>query len=229
MLRFAFLVAVCAMLLGGCGGDAGETTSTTGPSPTTTIQTGGQTPLEAVTNWLDALAIGRYAAADVLVVEEQFVLLLAVESFSPQLYENLVSGGISPAVSRTFWESFVAGVRGFTGADITEVGVVGESRFAAHGREFAEVEVTSPRGDLTIIARQEPNDQWYVDLLATFGGSFAPLFNPWVERLPGDVSEPLEALARQRPSLEVALDRAERAPADQVGTDLEGLLERLPG
>ena len=220
------MVAVCAMLLGGCGGDAAETTTTTGLPPTTTIQTGGQTPLEAVTNWLDSLAIGRYAAADVVVVEEQFVLLLAVESFSPQLYENLVAGGISPAVSRTFWESFAAGVRGFTGADITEVDVVGESRFTAYGREFAEVEATSPRGDLTIIARQEPNGQWYVDLLATFGGSFAPLFNPWVERLPGDVSEPLEALARQRPSLEVARDRAEATSAEE---ELEQLLQQLPG
>jgi hypothetical protein len=217
------------MLLGGCGGDEAEPTTTGTPSPTTTIVTGGQTPLEAATNWLDALAIGRYAAADVLVVEEQFVLLLAVESFSPQLYENLVSGGISPAVSRTFWESFVAGVRGFTGADITEVGIVGESRFAAYGREFAEVEATSPRGDLTIIARQEPDGQWYVDLLATFGGSFAPLFNPWVERLPGEISEPLEALARQQPSLEVARDRAENANGDGAGTELERLLDRLPG
>jgi len=87
----------------------------------------------------------------------------------------------------------------------------------------------SPRGDLTIIARQEPDGRWYVDLLATFGPSFAPLFNPWVERLPGDVSEPLEALARQRPSLEVARDRARDTPGDQAETELELLLGQLPG
>ena len=229
MLRFAFLIVVGAMLLGGCGGDEVESSTTGAPSTTTTIATGGQTSLEAATAWLDALSIGRYQAADIMVVEDQFVLLLAVESFSPELYESLVAGGISPEVSRTFWESFVAGVRGFTEADITEVDVIGERRFAAYGRDFAEIEALSPRGDLTIIARQEPDGRWYVDLLATFGPSFAPLFNPWVERLPGDVSEPLEALARQRPSLELARDRAEGTPGDQAGTELELLLEQLPG
>jgi hypothetical protein len=213
------------MLLGGCGGDEVEPTTTGAPSPTTTILTGGQTPLEAVTAWLDALSIGRYQAADVMVVEEQFVLLLAVESFSPELYQNLVAGGVSPDVSRTFWESFVAGVRGFSGADITEVEAIGATTFAAYGREFAEIEARSPRGDLTIIARQGVDDRWHVDLLGTFGGSFAPLFNPWVERLPGEISEPLEALARQRPSLEVARDRALGAD----GNELDRLLDQLPG
>ena len=229
MLRFAFLVLISAMLLGGCGGAEVGSTTSRAPSTTTTVIAGGQTPLEAATAWLDAISIGRYPAADVMVVEEQFVLLLAVESLSPELYDNLVTGGISPDVSRTFWESFVAGVRGFTGADITEVDVVGERRFEAYGRQFAEVEAMSPRGDLTIIARQESNGQWFVDLLATFGPSFAPLFNPWVERLPGEVSDPLEALARQRPSLEVARDRAEGTPGDQAGTELVLLLEQLPG
>ncbi len=224
------MIVVGAMLLGGCGGeDVGSTTGAPQSTTTTTGVTGGQTPLEAVTAWLDALSIGRYPAADVVVVEEQFVLLLAIESFSPQVYQDLVSGGISPTVSRTFWESFATGVKGFTGAEIAEVDVVGEERFAAYGREFAEVEATSPRGDLTIICLQGTDGQWYVDLLATFGPSFAPLLNPWVERLPSEMTAPLEALARQRSSLEVARDRAERSQGDQAGTELESLLERLPG
>jgi len=228
VVRFAFSgVVLCALLVGGCGGDDAEVVATATSAPTTTTVTGGETPLAAVTDWLDALSIARYGAADVMVVEEQFVLLLAVESFSPELYAELVSGGISPAVSRTFWESFASGVRGFTGAAITEVDVVGEQRFEAHGRDFAEVEATSPRGDLTIIAQMDQGGRWHVDLLATFGSSFAPLFNTWIERLPGDVIDPLEALARQRSSLQVARDRAERRRADEAVADLERLLEQL--
>ena len=120
-------------------------------------------------------------------------------------------------------------MRGFSGADITEVNVVGEERFAVYGREFAEVEATSPRGDLTIIALQDSDGQWYVVLLATFGPSFAPLFNTWVERLPSEATDPLDALARQKSSLQVARDRAQRVSGDQAGSDLERLLERLPG
>lgn len=228
VVRLAFLVTVfCAMLLGGCGGDEVASTSTGAPSATTTTLTGGATPLTAVTAWLDALSIGQYPVADEVVVVEQFVLMLAVESFSVELYEDLVSGGVSPDVSNTFWESFAAGVRGFTGADITEVDLVGERRFDAYGRHFAEVEATSPRGDLTVVAVQASDGQWYVDLLATFGPSFAPLFNPWVDRLPADASGPRQALARQLPSLQVARDRAADAGGEDARRDLEALLDRL--
>ncbi len=220
---------MCAILVGGCGGDDADTPTTAVPSSTTTTMTGGETPLAAVTAWLDALSIGQYPVADGVVVEEQFVLMLAVESFSVELYEDLISGGVSPEVSRTFWESFAAGVRGFTGADITEVTLVGELRFEAYGQQFAEVDATSPRGDLTVVAIQAPNQQWYVDLLATFGPSFAPLFNPWVDRLPAEALGPREALARQRPSLEVARDRAADAGAEEARAELEGLLDRLNG
>ena len=89
-------------------------------------------------------------------------------------------------MSATFWESFVLGVRGFTGAGITEVEIMGSEPFTAYGRQYAEVEATSPRGDLTVVAIEGPDGRWHVDLLATFGQGFAPLFNQWVERLPAD-------------------------------------------
>ena len=214
------------MLAAWSGGEADTTTSTAPPAPTTTVVVGGETPLDAVVAWLDAIAIGRYPAADVVVVEDQFVLLLAVESYSVALYDGLVSGGISPEVSRTFWESFAAGVRGFTGSDITEVDVLGETRFEAYGRSFAEVEAISPRGDLTVVAVLGEDGRWYVDLLATFGQSFAPLFNLWVDRLPPD-SSPVAALAGQQSSLRVARDRVSGAAADEAEAELDTLLSRL--
>lgn len=226
MLRFIGVV-LCAMVLGGCNGEAADPTTTRAPQTTTSHATGGDSALQAVTSWLDALSIGRYPVADELVVENQFVLILAVESFSLDVYQDLASEGISPDVSRTFWESFVAGVQGFTGANITEVDVVGAQAFEAYGRRFAEVEASSPRGDLTIVAVLEPDGKWYVDLLATFGQSFAPLFNPWVDRLPSGETAPIQALAGQMASLEVARDRAVGAAGREARMELDALLGRL--
>ena len=155
--------------------------------------------------------------------------MLAVESYSVELYDALVSDGIPPAASETFWDSFVLGVRGFTGADITEVDILGEERFEAYGMAFAEVEATSPRGDLTVVAVQSANGRWHVDLLATFGPSFGPLFDLWVDRLPPDRTGPVDALARQQASLQVARDRASAANDIEAQADLESLLERILG
>ncbi|MGI9649267.1 MAG: hypothetical protein ACR2OI_12180 [Acidimicrobiia bacterium] len=229
MLRCAFLVVLFATLLGGCGGDEAEPTTTTRAPTTTTTVTGGDSPLDAVTAWFDGLAIGRYPTVDEVVVTDQFVLVLAVESYSVELYEDLAANGVSPGVSRTFWESFVAGVRGFTGADITEVDVLGAEPFEAYGRSFAEVEAMSPRGDLTVVVIQEADGRWYVDLLATFGPSFAPLFNLWVDRLPPDPGGPIDALEAQLASLQVARDRAGTLPDQEAGRELDALLERVGG
>ena len=94
--------------------------------------------------------------------------------------------------------------------------MLGENRFEAYGGSFAAVEVESPRGDLMVVAVETDNQRWLVDMLATFGPSFAPLFNLWIDRLPTDASAPVEALAGQLPSLQVARDRA---------TDPEALAE----
>jgi len=221
-----FSVGLLALVLMSCGGDSSEP-STTLTSTTETSVTGGETALAVVTEWLDALAIGRYGIADVAVVDEQFVLLLAVESFSLDLYEALVEDGIGPEVSATFWESFVLGVRGFTGAGITEVEILGAEPFSAYGRSFAEVEATSPRGGLTVVAIQGDDGRWHVDLLATFGSSFAPLFSQWVDRLPAGADAPLQALAGQQASLQVARDRAIAAGEDEAGVELDELLALL--
>lgn len=223
-------LALCAMLLSGCGGgESAATTSSAVVATTTTALSGGSTPLEAVTTWLDALAIGQYSGADDMVVAEQFVLVLAVESYSVELYDELVAGGVSREASRNFWESFVAGVRSFTGAAITEVDVLGEQRFEAHGRAFAQVEARSPRGDLTVIAVQDADEQWLVDLLATFGPSFAPLFNLWVDRLPPEATHAIGSLQDQTASLRVARDRAEAVGNAEAVMELDGLLGSLAG
>ncbi|MDH3605997.1 MAG: hypothetical protein OER12_03285 [Acidimicrobiia bacterium] len=228
MVKNVLSIGLLALVLVSCGGDSAEPSTTLTPTTETSV-TGGETALAVVDEWLDALAIGRYGVADVMVVDEQFVLLLAVESFSVDLYEALVEDGIGQEVSATFWESFVLGVRGFTGAGITEVEILGADPFSAYGRRFAEVEATSPRGDLTVVAILGDDARWHVDLLATFGSSFAPLFRQWVDRLPAGADAPLQALGRQRASLEVARDRAIAAGEDEARVELDDLLALLAG
>lgn len=227
MARVALWIGVVGLVVGGCGDGEAAPTSTSTVPPTTISVAGSQTALEAVSTWLDALSIGRYAVADEVVVENQFVLMLAVESYSVELYDELMAGGITPEISRTFWESFVAGVRGFTGADITEVEVVGQEPFVAYGRQFAAVSAESPRGDLTIVAVLGPDQRWYVDLLATFGPGFAPLFNLWIDRLPPDATGPIDVLAGEQASLEVGRDRIQGAGGEEARAELTALLERL--
>lgn len=221
-------VGLSALLLMGCGGDSAEPSTTPAPTTTTLVE-GGATALEAVTGWLDALAIGRYPVADVSVVEEQFVLVVSVESYSVELYEALVAGGVTAEVSEAFWDSFVLGVRGFTGADITEVEILGAEPFQAYGGSYAQVDAISPRGDLSVVAVEGADGRWRVDLLATFGQGFAPLFNLWVDRLPEGVDAPLQALAAQRSSLQVARDRAIAAGDSGAQAELDTLLARLGG
>lgn len=177
--------------------------------------------------WLDALTIERFTVADDMVIEQQFVLIVAVESFSIDVYRDLVATGVAPAVSRNFWGSFVAGLRGFTGAAIAEVSVEGERRFAAYDIEFAEVGLVAPLGEASVVARLESDGRWYVDLLATFGSGFSPLFNSWLERLPAEATDPREALQAQRSSLRLARDRLQSGADTEVVAELDRLLAAI--
>lgn len=227
--RFTLLLGLAAVLVAGCESGGADTSVTTArPEPTTTtVAIGGASPTDAVTLWLDALTIERFDLADQVVVADQFVLLVAVESYSVDVYRDLLDNGVSPAVSRNFWASFVSGLRGFTGATITEVAVEAERRFAAYGSDYAEVGLTSPLGSASVVTRLESDGRWYVDLLATFGPGFAPLFNLWLERLPPDQIDPQEALIAERPSLMVARDRLEGAADAETIGEVERLLDAL--
>lgn len=223
------MLGLVAVLVAGCGSRGADTTATSArpSSTTTTVVTGGTTPLEAATVWLDALTLERFETAGAAVVDGQLVLLVAVESFSTDVYDDLVTNGISPSVSRNFWSSFVNGLRGFTGAAITEVSAQGERRFSAYGSEYAEVGLESPLGSATVITMLEADGRWYVDLLATFGPGFSPLFNMWLERLPADEPEPRFALEAERASLQVARDRLVGTADQETLAELERLLTNL--
>lgn len=227
--RFTLLLTLAAVLVAACGSGGADTTVTTAPpeTTTTTAAMGGSSPTDAVTVWLDALTTERFDIADQVVVSGQFILLVAVESYSVDVYRDLLDNGVTPEVSRNFWASFVSGLRGFTGAAITEVAVEGERRFAAYGSEYAEVGLASPLGSASVVTRLERDGRWYVDLLAAFGPGFAPLFNLWLERLSADEIDPRQALLAERPSLQVARDRLVPGPDAETIDEIDRLLDAL--
>ena len=189
---------------------------------------GKATPAEAVAFWVDTLAIGSYQAAELVVDEAQVVLLIAVESYSAEVFEQLSADGVDPDVNAAFWSSFVGGFEAFTGAAITDVGVGAERPFEYGGRSFAEVDLFSSRGEATVIAIVE-DGRWYVDVLATFGPSFSSLFNLWIERLPPEATAPRLALSQQATSLAVARDRLDPELEAGAVAELTLLLDRLAG
>lgn len=222
------LIGVFVVLTASCGGAGTVTTATQPPTPATSAPGGEATPADAVARWVDALAVGSYQDAGMVVDEAQIVLLIAVESYSPEVYDQLASDGVDATMSHSFWASFVDGFEGFTGAAITDVVVGEERRFEAGGRDYAEVELLSPRGEAMVVT-VEDEGRWYVDVLATFAPSFSSLFNLWMERLPAEAVAPREALGRQRSSLSVAKDRLNpELDAEALG-ELDLLLGRLAG
>lgn len=225
--RWVLLIGVLALVATACNRATNTTTTARAPATTTTL--GGEaTPADAVARWVDTLALGSYQEADMVVDEAQVVLLIAVESYSPEVFDQLARDGVDASMSSSFWESFVAGFEGFTGAAITDVVVGGEHRFEADGREFAEVELLSPRGDAMVVAVKDEG-RWFVDVLATFGPSFSSLFNLWMERLPPEATAPRDALGLQLTSLSVARDRLDPDLSPESYGELERLLEVLEG
>lgn len=225
--RVQIIGVVLVLLASACGG-GDEASSSISPTaaPTTSAVVGEASPSEAVAFWVDTLAVGSYHNAGLVVGEDQVVLLIAVESYSPEVYAQLADDGIGQDMSRSFWSSFVGGFEAFTGAAITEVVVGEERRFRAGGQNFAEVDLLSSRGEATVIAVEEER-RWFVDVLATFGPSFASLFNLWVERLPPDATAPRAALREQSISLTVARDRLDRELDAGAVAELDLLLESL--
>jgi len=221
-----FIGVVLTLIAASCGSDrAADSTTTRAPTTITVVIRGQATPIDAVAFWVDMLAIGSYEGADLVVKEDQVVLLIAVESYSAEVFEQLSKDGVDHAA---FWSSFVGGFEAFTGAAITDVAVGAEHPFEFGGRSFVAVDLFSPRGDVEVIATEE-SGRWYVDVLATFGPSFSSLFNLWIERLPPEATAPRLALSQQSTSLAVARDRLDVTLDAAAVAELTLLLDRLAG
>lgn len=225
------ILGLTGALLSGCAGDDADSTNTTAPTtlpPVATTVTHAQaSPTDAVGYWLDTLVLARYDKAHMVVEPDQFLLTVAVEGFSTDLYDRFAAGGVPADVRVNYWASFVAGFESMSGSRLETLAVGAGERFSRFGRTYAAVDLIGPEGEAAVlVAVYDVEDGgWYVDFVASFGPSLAPLFSTWYDQLP-EGSAARARLVGQLPSWQLA---AERVPEWDVNSAevVAAVLERL--
>jgi hypothetical protein len=232
-VRPLVVLGLLGLLLTGCAlGDAGTTTTlvpTTLPPVATTVTHAQASPEDAVGYWIDSLVLARYDTAGRVVEPDQFLLTVAAEGFSSDLYDRFIAQGVPTDVRLNYWSSFVAGFEGISGERLDTLAVGPSRRFTRLGRTYAGVDLVGPNGEAAVIMAVYDLEEagWYVDLIASFGSNLAPLFSTWYDQLPPD-SSARERLMAQLPSWEVAAARVPEWDIDSAAAVAE-VIDRLSG
>jgi hypothetical protein len=171
-----------------------------------------------------AIAVGQSEVAADLTVQEQMPWLAMAEGASIAQAAGLSEGG-SREVAVNYWQGFAGGAleAGLAVGEVEEI-EVGDHRFA--------VIALQPDEDLTLILRLD--DQWRVDVVASFGSSLATRLAEAVQVLAANRGPDADLLAdlitEQRDSVEVAIGATR--PGDAARSALEALataVDRLEG
>lgn len=181
---------------------------------------------DAVAFWIDSLVLGRYDRAHMTVEPDQFLLAVAAEGETSELYERLAADGVPEGARVNFWASFVSGFEEASGGRLDTLVVQPEEPFTLFGRQYAVVELTGPEGGVDMVAVLDPQRSvWYLDLFGTFGPALLPLFQPWVGALEDDSGAKL-SMQSEADSWRVA---SERLPDwDEAGrAEIAALLSAL--
>jgi hypothetical protein len=204
-----------------------------GPSPqpestTTTTLGGASSPEDALTALFDAIVHDRYQDTAMLTFDDQLALLVSLEGYAVGDTAATLSRGLPDQVRENFWESFSTGFPAFAEEDLAGVLIGGGEEFSVEGKGFATVAVAlrQSEGSGDWIARRDEQGRWRLELLATFGPSFATPFRDWLAGLgsSSDAEMAREALADQRASLLAAL---ERQPFGPIGPETMAEVDSL--
>ncbi len=223
-MRLVALLLVAIVLVAAC-------TTPTEPStaPTvTTVATGSPTPGEAVRQLFAALDAEQVVAVEDLVIEDQVVLMIALEGASASEVAAMLERGIPETSEELFWTSFRDTFPRSTGEHLADLIVAEDSMFTIEEVHFATVDVSfraEPGVSHWIV--QQVDGRWKVDLFATFGPVVALPLRLWLATLPAgpDTETVKAAIARQRPSLLAALQRQPLGPIEPgVAQQIRGLL-----
>ncbi|HEY7565649.1 MAG TPA: hypothetical protein VIA81_12050 [Acidimicrobiia bacterium] len=216
MLKRVELGLMLAVFMTGCSGEA--------VTAVTSVSSGLAPPEQVAAQLLAAIATGQAQAAADLTVQEQMPWLAMAEGASIQQAAGLLEEG-SEQVAINYWQGFAAGAPE-AGLEVGEVEQIdeGNHRFALVGLE--------PASDLTLVLRLD--QEWMVDVVASFGASLATRLAEAVEVLVANTGPDADLLTgvivEQRDSIEVAIDAV--GPGDAALPALEslaGALDRLAG
>jgi hypothetical protein len=178
-------------------------------STTTTTLGGAGSPEEALTDLFAAIELGNYQDTARLTFDDQLALVVSLEGFNVADTASMLSNGLPDHVRANFWQSFSTGFPIFAEEELAGVLIGGSEEFSVEGRGFATVAVAlrQSEGSGDWIARRDGQGRWRLDILATFGPSFASPLRQWLAGLNDspDADVARAALANQRASLLAAL------------------------
>jgi len=184
---------------------------------------GGLTAEVAIESFLTALEEGSSEAGE-MVAPNQLALLIGVEEPTGDLMTGLLTDGVEPEVASNFWQSFSESFEPFAGTNLAGW-ETGESRAViSDGTTFVFVTVEHELGESELVAA-EAGGAWFVDIVASFGHAFAPVFNHWLDGEPVRQAEWEDAMIDQRVSVLMAMDRTD--PDSIYQQDLAGWLDRI--
>jgi hypothetical protein len=174
-------------------------------------------PVAVVEELIAALADDRIDDTTGLVDEEQLALLTFLDGTAAGDVAAMIDGGISSEVRAAFWTTFASSVTEISGEPVGRLRVTGD-RVIESGFVVVETALgTTGRTSQWVV--RSTGDGWEVDLLATFGGVFAPNLWAWSERLSDGPARQaiLRSISDQRPSLAVAATMgADRLPDEAL-------------
>lgn len=159
-----------------------------------------------------------------MVIESQLALLIGVEDSTGELMADLVDGGVPVGVARNFWEALADSFEPFAGSDLTGWRIGSDRAVIVDGVTYVFVEIKHDLGSTELVAVETANG-WVVDLMASFGHAFAPVFNHWLQTGPANEAIWGPVLADQETSIEMAIDRTDSDSVYQQ--DLDRFLESV--
>lgn len=206
----ALAVSVLIVAVVACGGTTAETPSSTGTAPE-------DPPDAVVAELVAALAADRIDDTAGLVDEEQLALLTFLDGTAGGEVAAMIDGGVPDGVRRAFWTTFSRSVTDMSGEPIGRLTVSGTRPLSPEHVAVDTVIGATERSSTWVVRATDRG--WVVDLLATFGGVFAPNLWAWSELLPpGEARDAvLDMIARHSSSLELARSLGEgRLPAEAL-------------
>lgn len=215
--RPAWVVTTAIVLLvGACSGDD-RPTETSGPTV--------MSPETVVVTLMEAIIEGRFEDTPALTDTTQAALLTLAEGADASEVAEVIGEG-ADAVAANFWSGFAQTLE--PGLDLESFEVSVDDPVTQDGEEFVRVTLVSdPNRPQYFVVRRD--DDFRVDLMATFGPVLAQRLVPPVESLlssaNADASTVLALLAEAAPSLRFSATRPD-LPAD-AHQSLLALIERV--
>lgn len=168
-------------------------------------------PASVVRLWIDTLADARFDDAHALVEPLGLAVVVAVENdLTTDQLATFVEDGVAPELVAAYWSSFGEAFEAFRGLPLASVVVGDTEELSIEGVSYSAVEISSGEVSGEVIARQQEDGAWQVDMVGTVGAGLAgPMGDYLVNALTSATGEPIAQAFETAvvPGLSAALER----------------------